>query len=85
MEETTAQIEETAPTAEEKSEAVTVVEDITVEATEEYIEATFDNNYIEYYFRTENQLEQHFQKSQVLLFHFFHAIMPSSVRHDKER
>jgi pyocin large subunit-like protein len=62
VEETTAQIEETAPAAEEKTEAVTVVEDITVEATEEYIEATFDNNYIEYYFRTENQLEQHFQK-----------------------
>ena len=62
VEETTAQVEETAPTAEEKTEAVTVVEDITVEATEEYIEATFDNNYIEYYFRTENQLEQHFQK-----------------------
>ena len=62
VEETTAQIEETAPAAEEKTEAVTVVEDITVEATEEYIEATFDNNYIEYYFRTEKQLEQHFQK-----------------------
>lgn len=62
VEETTAHIEETAPAAEEKTEAVTVVEDITVEATEEFIEATFDNNYIEYYFRTENQLEQHFQK-----------------------
>lgn len=62
VEETTAKIEETAPATEEKTEAVTVVEDITVEATEEYIEATFDNNYIEYYFRTENQLEQHFQK-----------------------
>ena len=62
VEETTAKIEETAPAAEEKTEAVTVVEDITVEATEEYIEATFDNNYIEYYFRTEKQLEQHFQK-----------------------
>lgn len=62
VKETTAKIEETAPATEEKTEAVTVVEDITVEATEEYIEATFDNNYIEYYFRTENQLEQHFQK-----------------------
>lgn len=62
VEETTAKIEETVPATEEKTEAVTVVEDITVEATEEYIEATFDNNYIEYYFRTENQLEQHFQK-----------------------
>ena len=62
VEETTAQVEETAPPVEETTEAVTVVEDITVEATEEYIEATFDNNYIEYYFRTENQLEQHFQK-----------------------
>lgn len=62
VEETVPPVEETAPPVEEKTEAVTVVEDITVEATEEYIEATFDNNYIEYYFRTESQLEQHFQK-----------------------
>ena len=62
IEETVPPVEETAPLVEEITEAQTVVEDITVEVTEEYIEATFDNNYIEYYFRTENQLEQHFQK-----------------------
>ncbi len=56
-------IEETVP-VEEATEAVTdmFVVDITEPFVEEHIESTYPDSYVEYYFRSQSQLDQHFSK-----------------------
>ncbi len=61
---TEAPVEATEAPVVEETEAVTdmFVVDITEPFVEEHIESTYPDSYVEYYFRSQNQLDQHFTK-----------------------
>ena len=62
VEETAAPVtEETAP-VEVETEADIYLEDITLEADADFPIEDYEETYVDYYFRSEKQLEQHFQK-----------------------
>ncbi|MBR6580650.1 MAG: hypothetical protein IKK66_05070 [Ruminococcus sp.] len=57
-------VEATEAPAIEETEAATdmLVVDITEPFAEEFIESTYPDSYVEYYFRSQSQLDQHFSK-----------------------